>query len=239
MSRWPTSRPSCPAAADVRARLGLAAALLVFLLFTACTGAADPAIPNPGEPASPNPGDAGSSPASPTATTPSQVPATSAAPPSGSAPAAVIVDRPWATASLIDVATGEPFRLTDIVASGKVVFLETMAIWCSNCRAQQIEATVAFDELDLERVEWVAIDVESSETAEALARYREQNGFPFTYAIADAEFARALVADFGETVLSPPSVNVIVIGIDGRITALRGHKSAEDLRRLAAEHGAT
>ena len=122
----------------------------------------------------------------------------------------MVVDRPWATATLTDVATGEPFRITDIVASGKVVFLETMAIWCSNCRAQQIEATVAFDGLDPERVEWVAIDVESSETAEALARYREQNGFPFSYAIADAEYARALVADFGEVVLSPPLVNIIV-----------------------------
>jgi len=215
----------------VPARAGLSAALLVSLLFTACTGAADPA--------SPYPGDAGSSPASPAASEPSQAPTTSAAPSPDSSPAAVLVDRPWATATLIDVTTGEPFRLTDVVASGKVVFLETMAIWCSSCRAQQIEATVAFDGLDPERVEWVAIDVESSETAEALARYREQNGFPFTYAIADAEYARALVADFGEIVLSPPSVNIIVIGTDGSVTALRGHQGAEELRRLAAEHGAT
>ncbi len=214
----------------MRARPGLAA-LLVMLILTACTGAAEPGTPNPG--------DADRSPANPTTKRPSEAPATSAAPPSGSGPPAAVVDRPWATASLTDVATGEPFRITDIVASGKVVFLETMAIWCSNCRAQQIEATVAFDDLDLERVEWLAIDVESSETAEALAGYREQNGFPFTYAIADVAFARALVADFGEIVLSPPSVNIIVIGTDGRITALRGHQSAEELRRLAAEHGAT
>ena len=229
-NRWPTSRPSCLAAADVPARPGLAAALLVSLSITACTSAAYPA--------SPNSGDAGSSPASPTATRPSQAPATSAAPPSDSGLAAVLVDRPWATATLTDVATGEPFRITDIVASGKVVFLETMAIWCSNCRAQQIEARVAFDDLDPKRVEWIAIDVESSETADALARYREQNEFPFTYAIADAEFARALVADFGEIVLSPPSVNIIVIGTDGGITALHGHKSAGELRRLVADHGA-
>ncbi len=212
------------------ARAGLPA-LVVVLLLTACTGAAERTTPNPG--------DADRSPAIPTADRPSQTPATSAAPPSGSGPAAVVVDRPWATATLTDVATDKPFRITDIVGSGKVVFLETMAIWCSNCRAQQIEATVAFKELDPERVEWVVIDVESSETAEALAAYREQNRFPFTYSIADVAFARALVADFGEIVLSPPSVNIIVIGTDGRITALRGHKNAEELRRLAAEHGAT
>lgn len=212
------------------ARAGLPA-LLVVLLLTACTGAADRATPKPR--------DADQSPATPTANRPSKAPETSAAPPSGSGSAAVAVDRPWATATLINVTTGEPFRITDSVASGKVVFLETMAIWCSSCRSQQVEAKVAFKELDPERVEWVAIDVESSETAEALAGYREQNGFPFTYSIADVAFARALVADFGEIVLSPPSVNIIVIGTDGRITALRGHQSAEELRRLAAEHGAT
>ena len=213
----------------MRTRAGLAALLVVFLL-TACTGAAGPGTPNPG--------DVDRSPVPSITIGPSQTPATSGASPSGSGPAAVGVDRPWATATLINVATGEPFRITDIVASGKVVFLETMAIWCSNCRTQQIEATVAFDDLDSKPVVWVAIDVESSETAEALARYREQNRFPFSYAIADVGFARALVADFGDVVLSPPSVNIIVIGTDGRITALRGHKSAEELRRLAAEYGA-
>jgi hypothetical protein len=84
----------------------------------------------------------------------------------------------------------------------------------------------------------VAIDIESSETAEALANYREQHGFPFMYVIADKDFARALAADLGDTVLSPPSVNVIVVGTDGRVSHLRGHKTALELRALAAEHGA-
>ena len=211
-------------------RSGLWAALVVSSVLSACTGATGPASPAASKP-SHGLSQAPTSSASP--------PSSSAAPPSSSAPAGVRVDRPWATATLIDVTTGDPFRIADLVASGKVVFLETMAIWCSNCRAQQVEATTAFEELDPEQVVWVAIDVESSETAEALARYREQNAFPFTYAIADADYARALVADFGDIVLSPPSVNIIAIGTDGRVTHLRGHKNADELRRLAAEHGAT
>ena len=157
--------------------------------------------------------------------------------PSASAPA-VVVDKPWATATLTDVTTGEPFRITDRIASDKVVFVETMAIWCTNCLAQQREAKALMEGSDADRIEWIAIDVESSEPADALARYRELNGFPFTYAIADPSLARALVADFGEIVLSPPSVNIIVIGTDGRITHLRGHRNLEELRRLATEHGA-
>jgi len=138
---------------------------------------------------------------------------------------------------LTDVSSGEQFRIADLAASGQVVFVETMAIWCSNCRAQQIAAVAALQELDPATVEWVAIDVETTETADALARYRDQNGFPFRYAIADAPLSRSLVEHFGDVVLSPPSVNVIILGTDGRITHLRGHHSAADLVALAIDHG--
>jgi thiol-disulfide isomerase/thioredoxin len=118
------------------------------------------------------------------------------------------------------------------------VFLETMAIWCTKCRAEQEEAVRALAQLDRGRVTWVAIDVEASEDAAALKRYSEQNGFDFSYAIADPELARALVADFGDTILNPPSVNVVVIAPDGRISPSRGHRSADELVALAREHGA-
>ena len=134
--------------------------------------------------------------------------------------------------------TGETFRVADLVAAGKAVFLETMAIWCTNCLFQQEEAKAVFESWDPERIAWVAIDVEPSESAASLARYREEHRFPFTYVIADVDLARALVADFGDVILSPPSVNIVVVGTDGRVTPLRGHKSADELRSLAAEHGA-
>lgn len=215
-------------------RLHLIPVFVASVMLAACTGARD---------APPSSADPTGSPAIPSGSAPIETPSTSAQPPSPDAPsrssaAGAVLDQPWATATLINVTTGEPFRIADIVSSGKVVFLETMAIWCSNCRAQQREATAAFQRLDPGRVEWVAIDVESAETAEALARYREDNGFPFTYAIADAASARALVAEFGDTVLSPPSVNVIVIDPDGRVVHLLGHKSADEIHDLATERGA-
>ena len=154
------------------------------------------------------------------------------------APAGAVLDQPWAVAPLTDVSTGEIFRIADLAASGKVVFVETMAIWCSNCRAQQVAAVAAFEELGAARVEWVVIDVETAETAEALARYRDQNGFPFRYVISDTPLSRSLVDEFGDVILSPPPVNVIVIGTDGRVTHLLGHHSSADLVSLAIEHGA-
>jgi hypothetical protein len=173
--------------------------------------------------------------ASPGAESPTAGPATQPPP---SEPAGAVLTQPWATATLTDVRTGAAFRIADLVAEGRVVFLETMAIWCTKCRAQQEEAVVAMTRLDPARVTWVGIDVESSESAEALARYSEQHGFDFSYAIANADLARALVAEFGDTILNPPSVNVVVIGSDGRITAGRGHKTADEIVTLASEHGA-
>lgn len=139
-------------------------------------------------------------------------------------------------APLTDVSTGETFRIADIVASGKVVFVEPMAIWCANCRVQQRAAVEAFETLGPDVAEWVGVDVETTETADALSRYREQNGFPFRYVIADNALSRSLVDQFGEVVLSPPSVNVIIVGTDGQVTHMLGHHSAAELVALATEH---
>ena len=141
--------------------------------------------------------------------------------------------QPWATATLTDVRTGEPFRIADLVASGKVVFLQPMAMWCSNCRAQQKEAVAAFDRLDRMKVVWIGLDVETAEDSGQLVRYSDENGFDFTYAIANPDLSRSLVAEFGEVVLSPPATNVIVIGVDGTINHTTGGQSADELVDLA------
>jgi thiol-disulfide isomerase/thioredoxin len=151
----------------------------------------------------------------------------------------VVVDRAWATAELVDVSTGQSFRITDLVAQGKVVFVEPMAIWCTKCRAQQADAMTALAQLDRSKVVWLGLDVEPSESAEALADYGPRWGFDHTYAIAGTDVSRALVDDFGPTVISPPSTPIVVVGTDGTVTLTDyGHKSVEQLVALAAEHGA-
>ncbi len=221
--------------------------LLGLLFVAACSGpVAAPAATVPASAAPTAP--AATAPASPAATVPASA-AASGAPPAvaptdtpaataSPAPAGVVLDQPWALAQLTDVSTGEVFRIADLAASGKVVFVETMAIWCTNCRAQQVAAVTAYEELGPANVEWVVIDVETAETAGALVRYRDQNGFPFRYSISDSLLNRSLADQFGDVVLSPPPVNVIIIGTDGRITHLLGHHSAADLVALAIDHGA-
>lgn len=159
--------------------------------------------------------------------------------PASSAPTASgpVIDAAWARTELTDVATGETFRVADL--AGRVVIVETMAIWCTSCLAQQGEVYAALGQLHPERVAYVLLDVDPNETGPALATYRERNGFTGTYAVADLETARALAADFGDQVLNPPSTPMIVIGTDGRITLTDfGRKPATAVVQLARDHGA-
>jgi thiol-disulfide isomerase/thioredoxin len=155
------------------------------------------------------------------------------------APAATLpsITAAWAQTELTDVATGETFRIADL--AGKTIIVETMAIWCTKCYAQQDDVYAALEQLDPERVAYVLLDVDPSESADALAEYRERNGFTGTYAIADRATARALVDEFGDQMVNPPATPMILIGSDGRITLTPfGHKSATDVVQLAYGHGA-
>jgi thiol-disulfide isomerase/thioredoxin len=162
--------------------------------------------------------------------------APSASAPSASAPGAVLA-QDWATAALVDVSTGETFRIAD--HAGKVIIIETMAIWCLNCRAQQRDVQSALQELDPDTVVYIVLDVDPNEDGASLAKYRELNGFDGRYAVAEASVARALAAEFGDQVLNPPSTPVVFIGTDGRVTLTEfGHKSRDELIALATAHGA-
>ena len=193
-------------------------------------------------------GEGGSSVSTPSAVAAGAPPSPSRSPASGDAspvpPGETVapgapIDRPWATAELVDVSSGQPFRIADLAASGTVVFVEPMAIWCTNCRAQQADAMTALSRLDRSRVVWVGLDVDPSETAEALADYGPRWGFDHTYAIAGQDVSRALVDEFGPLVISPPSTPIIVIGTDGTVTLTDfGHKSVDQIVALAAAHGA-
>jgi thiol-disulfide isomerase/thioredoxin len=219
--------------------LAIAAAFLV----GACSSTAAPADPS-AEPSA-GPADPSAAQAAPSAM-PSDGPGGSGEPTAGptvepdtpaSGDPAVILDQPWATATLIDVATGEPFRIADL--AGRTIFVEPMAIWCSKCRAQQGEFQSALARLDADRVAYVVLTIEPSETADQLARYRDQNGFEGRYAVAGTEVSAALAAEFGTSVLNPPSTPVIVVGTDGTVTlAPFGSKSADQILELAQAHGA-
>lgn len=149
----------------------------------------------------------------------------------------ITLDQAWATAELVDVSTGATFRIAD--HAGKVIVIETMAIWCSNCRVQQGDVKAALERLPADSVVYVVLDVDPNEDGASLSAYRDKNSFVGRYAIAGATVARALAAEFGDQFLNPPSTPMAVVGTDGIVTLTGfGHKSPDEIVALAKAHGA-
>ena len=173
---------------------------------------------------------------------PSDSPEVTASQPSGTATAATDSPMPSETAAtdplldatLIDVRSGETFTLSELAGGGPIL-VEPMAVWCSNCRAQQHEVRRAHEGGDFQSV---SLDVDLSETPDALAEYADREGFDWRFAMADATLYRLLQERFGVAATNPPSTPLIVIDADGTIRPLefgRGTRSAE---QLLAEIGA-
>jgi thiol-disulfide isomerase/thioredoxin len=151
--------------------------------------------------------------------------------PSGSAP----TDSAWRTATLRDVASGEEFNIDEL--RGKVVAIETMAIWCTTCRIQQREAQAALAQLDSAELVYIGLDIDPNERASDLADYRRQLGFEWTFVVASRDVARSLAADFGDQILSPPATPLITLDRDGNVVDVHvGVRSADELVSLFEAH---
>ena len=200
------------------------APLALCLVLVAC---ASPASPQPAA------SQAASAPvsSSPAATAEPSTAAASAQEPSPSA--SVAADALLAT-TLTDVRSGETFTLGELAADGPIL-LEPMAVWCTNCRAQQHEVKRAHEAGDFQSV---SLDVDLSETPDALAEYAEREGFDWRFAMADASLYRLLQERFGVAATNPPSTPLIVIEPDGTIRPLEFGRGTRSADQLLAEVGA-
>ncbi len=146
---------------------------------------------------------------------------------------ALAQDVSWRDLPLTDARTGETFTLADL---GDTVLVEPMATWCANCRHQLGNIRDAKTQLGNEtQVTFVALSVETTLGADALARYAEEQGFDFTFAVMTPEMLRALAAEFGQAIASPPSTPHFVIYPDGTTTDLfTGFQEPAELLALVA-----
>ena len=95
----------------------------------------------------------------------------------------------WFVASLTNAATGGSFKIQDL--KGKVVLVETLAMWCPTCLRQQKEVK-ALHELLGKRDDFqsVGIGVDINESLAAFKDYTAKNGFDWLYTVASADLAR-------------------------------------------------
>ncbi len=135
----------------------------------------------------------------------------------------------WYSVSLTDVNTGEAFTINDL--KGKVVLVETMAVWCTNCFKQQTQVKALHESLGM-RDDFVSLgmDIDPNEDAAKLQGFVEQNGFDWMYAVAPAEVSREISSLYGAQFLNPPSTPMLIIDRHGEAHPLPfGIKRSDDL----------
>jgi hypothetical protein len=133
------------------------------------------------------------------------------------------------SAELIDASTGGTFSINDF--RGKVVLLETLAMWCSNCYRQQGEVKLLHEKLG-PRTDFISLglDIDPNENLADLKGYVEDNGFDWLYAVAPLEVAREIGQLYSAQFLNPPSTPMLIIDRNGDVHTLPfGIKSADQL----------
>ena len=142
-----------------------------------------------------------------------------------------MMDSPaWFSHSFTNVNSGESFSINDY--KGKVVLVETLATWCSNCLRQQTQVKELHEMLG-DRDDFVSfgLGIDIYEDPDTLASYINKQGFDWVYAISDENVAREIGNLYGSQFLNPPSTPMLIIDRDGKVHTLDfGIKSAEDLK---------
>jgi peroxiredoxin len=147
-------------------------------------------------------------------------------------PAESMMEMPaWFSVALTNAANGESFTIQDF--KGKVVLVETMAMWCPTCLRQQKEVQALHEQLG-ERDDFasIGIDIDLNENLADLKDYTAKNGFDWTYTVATADVAREIGNLYGQQFLNPPSAPMFIIDRHGEVHPLPfGVKSAADLQK--------
>ena len=138
----------------------------------------------------------------------------------------------WLSASLTNVHTGEQFTISEF--KGKVILVENLAMWCSNCKKQQEQVKALHDQLGMDSdLISIGLDIDPNEVADDLKRYTSNNGFDWIYSVAPVEVVNEIGNLYGAQFLNPPSTPIIVIDRKGEVHLTPfGIKSADDLLKF-------
>ncbi len=147
------------------------------------------------------------------------------APDSGTQPSGTASS--WMTIELTDVATGQVFRIADF--KGKPVLIESFAVWCPTCTAQQREIGRLKDRT-AEAIVYISLDTDPNEDEDRVRQHIQRNGFDWYYVVSPIELTQALMDEFGLVIVNAPMAPMILICEDQSTRLLRnGVKSADDL----------
>jgi thiol-disulfide isomerase/thioredoxin len=133
---------------------------------------------------------------------------------------------------MTDVQTGKTFTMDDY--AGKVVLLETMAIWCPNCVIQATQVAKLHETLgNPDDLISVTLDVDSYEDEAMLKEYASSYRFDWHFAVAPLLVERALGNLYSAEYLNPPLSPMLIIDREGNVQQLEyGIKDASTLQQL-------
>jgi cytochrome oxidase Cu insertion factor (SCO1/SenC/PrrC family) len=142
----------------------------------------------------------------------------------------------WFDMALTDVQTGKTFTMNDY--AGKVVLLETMAIWCPNCTVQATQVKKLHEALgNPEDLISVTLDVDSHEDEAALKEYASSYRFDWHFSVAPLLVQRALGNLYSAEYLNPPLSPMLIIDREGIVHQLDyGIKDVETLQKIVAPY---
>ncbi len=133
----------------------------------------------------------------------------------------------WMDVELTDVATGQTFKISDF--EGKPILLESFAVWCPTCLAQQKEIKKV-RQSEGEGVIHISLDTDPNEDADMVREHMERNGLDWYFAVSPVELTQALIDEFGLKIVAAPRAPVVLICEDQSTRFLRsGVKSADEL----------
>jgi cytochrome oxidase Cu insertion factor (SCO1/SenC/PrrC family) len=161
---------------------------------------------------------------------------TTAVEPVAGEPVAAANTPDWFNIELTDAQTGETFTMNDF--AGKVVLVETMAMWCPNCVVQANEVRNLHNLLgNPDDLVSVSLDVDVNEDRASLKEYAAGYGFDWRFAVAPLEVARALGNLYSAQYLNPPLSPMLIIDRSGSVHHLEyGLKNAETLQKSLEPH---
>lgn len=136
----------------------------------------------------------------------------------------------WFGTTFTNVSSGETFTINDF--KGKVVLIENLAMWCSNCKKQQEQVKILHELIGMNPdLISIGLDIDPNENADDLKTYIATNSFDWIYAIATDEVTREIANLYGAQFLNPPSTPILIVDRNGQTHPMPfGIKSAEDLK---------
>lgn len=134
----------------------------------------------------------------------------------------------WRNTLLTDIRTGNKFKISDF--RDKPILMESFAVWCPVCTKQQKEFK-KFKDAEPDSAVHISLDTDPNEDEAKVKEHLARNNFDWYYAVAPADMSKALIKEFGLTIVSAPSAPVVLVceNQDARLLD-NGVKSAEELK---------